>query len=149
MGAGDDDVAFQNTKSGKWLQLKDTGELRYDNKNIQLEPQQSPLWTGGYHMVEGHIVTPSKPIRECQNGWILIWSDYDPGKVNDYDWDSTYIPKNSAIVDKGNIFCRVAVNSNNPSIIKVLCITNTQILGVNGNNEGDRGDTVLRQVLEY
>ena len=34
MGTGDSDVYFTNSKSGKYLQLKDDGNLTYSDKNV-------------------------------------------------------------------------------------------------------------------
>lgn len=153
VGVGDDDVAIQNTKSGKWLQLKDNGTLAYSNRSIQLAPQKSPLWSGATYLNKGQNFTPSKPLSQCQNGWVLVFSDYDVGgnpNGNDYNWATFFVPKNSAIVGSGNTFFLVPNTEGGGSTVKVAYITDTQVLG-----QGDMGacvgwnDVVLREILEY
>lgn len=39
--------------------------------------QKEPLWTGGwYGAAAGNGQVPSKPLSQCQNGWILQWQEY-------------------------------------------------------------------------
>jgi hypothetical protein len=56
--------------------------------------KQDTLWTGASYMHENQIITPTKKLSECRNGWILEWSDYVPGTgAKDYDYFYSYVPK--------------------------------------------------------
>ncbi|MFK5270148.1 phage tail protein, partial [Lacticaseibacillus paracasei] len=43
-------------------------------------------WSGN-----AQSANPSKPISECLNGWLLVWSEYKDGVAQDYDYIITPI----------------------------------------------------------
>jgi hypothetical protein len=118
---------------------------------------QDELWTGTYFMMGDQIITPSKKLSECRNGWELIWSDYDPGQgSNDYDFScSTTIPKYMA-----EKFSNKAILANIPNFLsdtasttinKRLYVTDSTLKGHDDNNKAatNTNDVVLRAILEY
>ena len=125
----------------------------------------SPLWapssgTGGYYMTSGHTVTPTKPLDQCKNGWILVWSDYDTTNSTtcDYDFSTTLIPKimPSGANWSGQFFlCHVpaGLSSESPwnesTFVKGVRVYNNKITGHDANNQGGRNDIVLRAVYEF
>lgn len=150
IGVGSDDVAIQNTKSGKWLQLKDNGRLCYDNRNIQLEPQQTPLWEGGSYMTEGQNITLSKSITDCVNGIILVWGDWDAPSTPTYcNYTTFVIPKNAGINNSSNFLCSIPLNENSGWIIKSVMIKNNVIKGNSNSTQDGWNDVVLYKVIEY
>lgn len=115
-----------------------------------------PLWTGDRYMAATHTVTPTKPLTECANGWLLLWSDYNPGEsVQNVDFATTFIPKrayNGAKWTGHQFLCVVPKHSNTEGdgiIIKTLHISDTEIVGNSLNNASPRNDVVLRAVYEF
>lgn len=125
----------------------------------------APLWTGAMYMTSTNstpqVVTPSKALSECRNGWLLLWSDYDPGDgSNDADFVTTMIPKRNATGGTwgGKSFLcdipryigsDVTDTSTEKRIIKVLYVHDDCIKGSYQNASGDRNDVVLRAVYEF
>lgn len=130
------------------------------------EASPTPLWTGKLYMAgtdsTPQTVTPSKKLSECRNGWLLLWSDYDPdtSTANDADFATTIIPKSNATGGNWNgksFLCDIPryIGSNvndvdtERRIMKTLYIYDNYIKGSPNNNKGDRNDVVLRAVFEW
>lgn len=125
----------------------------------------TPLWTGAMYMTSTNgtpqTVTPSKKLSECRNGWLLLWSDYDPGDgANDADFATTIIPKKnpSGGTWGGKSFlCDIPRyvgsdpddTSTEKRIIKPIYVHDDCIKGSYQNASGDRNDVVLRCVMEW
>lgn len=122
------------------------------------DPNPAPLWTGGYYMTAGHTVTPSKNLTNCAHGWLLLWSDYDPGDgANNTDFATTIIPKRAYTGQKwagGQFYCDVprysagTATDSESRIIKLLEIHDNKIVGTENNATAPRNDVVLRAVYE-
>lgn len=122
-----------------------------------------PLWkhpeNGGYYMTANQTVTPSKPIEQCRNGWVLMWSDYDPdtSTTNNADICTTVIPKRTTIGGTwgGQGFLCVVPSYMNETedtgsiYVKKVYVHPDKLVGYAGNNVGNRRDVVLRAVYEY
>src|SRR5699024_8246399 len=68
----------------------------YVNKKIEQKavPQSNALWTGAYWPNERQIISPTKNLSECVNGWVLQWQRYIRGEgLRDETYTYTYIPK--------------------------------------------------------
>lgn len=125
----------------------------------------NPLWSGAIYMTSTdsnpQTVTPSKKLSECRTGWLLLWSDYDPGdKANDSDFVTTMIPKNnpSGGTWGGKSFlCDIPryIGSNvedvdtERRIIKVIYVHDDCIKGSYQGSYDERNDVVLRAVFEF
>lgn len=123
----------------------------------------APLWKhesdGGFYMTANQTVTPSKPLDKCRNGWLLMWSDYDPdtSTTNNADICTTMIPKRGptgALWSGQGFLCPVATwmddaTDTDVMHIKKVYVHNTKLVGFAGNNLTDRRDVVLRAVYEY
>lgn len=128
-----------------------------------IDGTSAPLWKhesdGGFYMTANQTVTPSKPLNQCRNGWLLMWSDYDPdtSTTNNADICTTMIPKRgpTGVLWSGQGFlCPVATwmdNATDTDVmhIKKVYVHNTKLVGFSGNNLLDRRDIVLRAVYEY
>ena len=51
------------------------------------------LWTGGYYMAESQVCKLSEPISQQSSGIVLRWEAYVNGKVNNSDYNMTFVPK--------------------------------------------------------
>lgn len=126
----------------------------------------APLWKGKLYMAgtdsTPQTVTPSKKLSECRNGWVLLWSDYDPdtSTANDADFATTIIPKSNATGGTWNgksFLCDIPryIGSNvndvdtERRIMKILYIYDNYIKGSPNNNKDDRNDVVLRAIYEF
>lgn len=100
------------------------------NRSV-IEPQRTPLWTGGwYGAAVGNGQVPSKPLSQCQNGWILQWQEYTKeGTLKGACYHFFVIPKQHAQNPgaKGVIFLLHGYNTN--LVQKYLYITDTKITG--------------------
>ncbi len=152
IGAGQNDVYIFNSKTNKCIQIKDDGTLCYSNRKIQLEPQKEPLWQGATYLSKGMNFKVSKPISECQNGWILVFSDYDPGgnpNGNNWNFCTHVVHKNSLVVNGGNVLFSIPSNESGGWTIKAAYILDNEIQGQSMENIDGWNDVVLRQILEY
>ncbi|WP_338627606.1 BppU family phage baseplate upper protein [Clostridium baratii] len=149
VGVGPNDTYIHNTKSDKYFALKDDGRIIYDNKKVLTDIQSTPLWQGYHHMSGKEKVIPSKKLSECNNGWVIVWSDWDDG-TEGQNWNVvySYIPKNS-IFKNGNNHLFGMATSNTQWAIKALNIFDDHIQGDDVNKTGDAYDVVIRAVLEY
>lgn len=129
--------------SGKWRGWK------------SLSGTQERLWSGTYYMLESQNVKPTKKLSECQTGWILVWSDYDPGVgSNNYHWAVSYIPKTLAGITAGGTFVPIVIGMYEGRVditSKYLYFTDTTISGgdLNSREENGSADVVLRYVYEF
>lgn len=131
-------------------------------KNL-VDGTSAPLWkhesNGGYYMTASQTVTPSKALDKCRNGWLLLWSDYDPGTstTNNADFCTTTIPKRNgtgALWSGQGFFCTVPTYMTESTDvdnfhIKKVYVHNDKLVGYVGNNVEDRRDVVLRAVYEW
>ena len=134
--------------------LVNNGTLYLNGNPIGLSSQEE-LWSGAAYMTANQTITPSKPLSKCPNGWILIWSDYDPGVgSNDYNWAFSIIPKSFIKYGSSSVFFVVPNYVSSTSLhitIKTFNITDTQLTGNDANNSTDieSNDVVLRKVLAF
>lgn len=120
----------------------------------------TPLWTGSLFMGGDHTATPTKKLSDCNNGWILVWSDYDDdtSTVNSYDQCTCVIPKKNAMGTNWNGEGYMCVlpwysddNGTNDSIaIKNINVYDNRLVGKDKNKAGSgRRDVVLRAIYEF
>lgn len=174
-GGGSDALRlYQYNSSGTWLSMHyfDTnGDIRVsrnveatdfkargwvyaknfilDGKNVHADWTPPELWGGAIHMTGNQAITPSKSLANCRNGWMLVWSDYTNGVVNNYDWVFTPIPKTAISAGVNGMHAAVAY-SNAPVLSKYIYVgTGTSIVGQNNNNLAGLDNVVLRKVYEW
>lgn len=138
-----------------------TKETYYGKCTVRAAEPNTVLWTGVLYMNANHTITPTKKLSDCQNGWVLLWSDYDEASsaAQDADFVTTIIPKkkpNGGTWDGKTFHCDVpryyGSNTNDVDterrIIKTLYIYNNKIVGHVVNDKDERTDVVLRAVYE-
>lgn len=97
----------------------------------------------------------SKNIQDCENGWILVWADYNAGVgVNNYEFVYHYLPKahNNAYYSKGGtgVLFQIPTDTGSSFANKYIYIGNTNLVGHDSNDDTAQDtDVVLRAVLEW
>lgn len=124
------------------------------------DAKRKPLWTGSYYMTAGHTATPSKKLSQCEHGWMLLWSDYDPdtSTVNNTDFCTTMIPNRNWAGGTWNgaaYYCDIprytagTATDSESRIIKVLNVYDNKLVGTANNNAAPRNDVILRAIYEF
>lgn len=127
-------------------------------------PSSMILWSGEAYMQSVNstpqTVTPSKKLSECRTGWMLLWSDYDPGDgANDTDFCTTFIPKftpSGGTWGGKAFYCDIPMYvggdatdlSTEKRCIKPIYVHDDCLKGSYQNTSGGRNDVVLRAVYE-
>lgn len=122
------------------------------------------LWSGSAYMQSTNstpqVVTPSKKLSQCRTGWMLLWSDYDPGDgANDTDFCTTFIPKytpSGGTWGGKAFYCDIPMYvgsdatdlSTEKRCIKPVYVHDDCLKGSYQNTSGGRNDVVLRAVYE-
>lgn len=122
------------------------------------------LWSGSAYMQSTNstpqVVTPSKKLSQCRTGWMLLWSDYDPGDgANDTDFCTTFIPKytpSGGTWGGKAFYCDIPMYvgsdatdlSTEKRCIKPIYVHDDCLKGSYQNTSGGRNDVVLRAVYE-
>ncbi|WP_225422397.1 phage tail spike protein [Lacticaseibacillus paracasei] len=83
--------------------------------------------------------TPSKPISDCLNGWLLVWSEYKNGVAQDYDYIVTPIYRSYVQAHPGKQVTLQMVAYGAASFNKKVYPTNQKIFG-DRNNSGGAGN---------
>ena len=142
---------FVSSANSSWLRLKKDNTMTYAGKSVLIDQGRQTLWNGGWYMAENQTVTPSKTLSACQNGWVMVWCDYDPatGVGNDYNYVFHYIHKNSYLSGKNSLWTCATDGGDNKDFTKLLYITDTSIKGHSGNSSGNGNDIILKYVMEW
>lgn len=127
-------------------------------------PSSMILWSGEAYMQSVNstpqVVTPSKKLSQCRTGWMLLWSDYDPGSgSNDSDFCTTFIPKftpSGGTWGGKAFYCDIPLYvgsdvtdlSTEVRCIKPIYVHDDCLKGSYQNTSGGRNDVVLRAVYE-
>ncbi|MFD1429712.1 phage tail spike protein [Lacticaseibacillus mingshuiensis] len=103
------------------------------------------LWSGGQYPIASQTITPSMPLSDCLNGWVLVWSGFTSGSAQDYNFNFTFIPKAYVNAFSGKGVSAVLTNQTALIASKYVYVTSTSITG----NDNNRNAYVLRQVLAW
>lgn len=135
------------------IMLKSIAEQIFFNDGESLQDKFSKgnkLWEGAAYMVESSVSTPTKPLSKCKNGWLLLWSDYNPGEgPGNWNWMYSYIPKNGVKYNANTYVPVSGGESYNTFMSKTLYFTDTSIKGSSLNTENGGNDICLREVWEW
>ncbi|AUS70025.1 pyocin knob domain-containing protein [Lactococcus lactis] len=123
--------------------LEVTGTITGKSKNV--------LANGAYWMQAGQVITPSKSISDCANGWILHFTSYSSGMTGATKNGNNhffYIPKEQVnIADVGTMFPLIVTDGT--MTLKYLYLQNNKITGTSANESTNSKKYVLQNVLEY
>ena len=117
-----------------------------DNINLlKAEPTTGKIWEGNTTLSAGERVTPSKPILDCKNGWLLIFKYV--GAHSNFNYE--YIPKiHIPITNSGGIKL-VLGSANGTYVQKYIYIKNETISGHDTNINNGNEKIELFNVYEY
>ena len=135
-----DNVVLDN---GKSLQ-----ELAYEMEELQ--PSNILLWEGASYPDAGQTIKPSKPLKDCLNGWELRFQRYVKGdgeKHSQYQYE--YIRKTHALyADGGGV--RFTLSYQGGLVLqKFMYIHNDKIEGHDYNKEDDNHNLALTGIFEW
>lgn len=145
-GSGSDfNVMWYTQASGAIYRKSGNGNNNPGWTKISVTSRGS-LWSGAWFMHDTHIITPSRKLSDCLNGWMLQWSGYTSSTARDYDITYTFIPKNHPSLSSNGGIHQIVGQPNHGYKSKYLYVTNTEIKG-HKNNSGD--SVILRRVFEW
>lgn len=109
------------------------------------------LWSGGWFMGANHVVTPSKPLSECRNGWVLMWVKYMNNTASWNDMVQTYIGKDMVTTSSTSGVRLLFGGYGDVVAHKYLYVTDTQIKGNDNNwkSENFANRAVLARIHEF
>ena len=113
------------------------------------------LWTGGYYMTAGHIISFAEPASKQPNGIVLVWSEYVDGEAKGQTIVNNFVHKASIKAFNGAGNCFWMSTSNGAYVAtKYLYIKDDGITGHANNGiviEATSGITLTnsRFVLRY
>ena len=144
------DVYIAN-KNNNWLRLKTDNSMTYAGKSVLINQGRQQLWSGGLYMTNTQTATPTKTLGSCQNGWVLVWCDYNDGAAADYNYMYQFIHKNSNLSGKNSLWVTSSGEGGVTTFTKGLYIHNDRIVGHARNSEatGWGNDIVLRYIFEW
>ena len=116
----------------------------YDWNIIGSNNVPTPIWTGVVYLNNNHTVTPSLSLTNCENGWLLQWSGYIGGKVENTNFSYTFIPRQHGELHSGSGVHQLIGRYNYNMKTKYMYVHNDRIVG-NANNNSD--GIVLRRIF--
>lgn len=149
-GVGDSDVYIRNDKSNSYFQMKNSGELRYNNAIIYTEsnlPKSSTtrIANGTWLMHGEQTVNLKKNILDCQHGICLEWQDWGTDNILRYkDFVYTFIPRAHAANNNGKpLSILIPIYEHGSSCItKYVYVHNNKLVGYSGNTQ-DAADRMV------
>lgn len=149
--------SFANSSWSSWQKVITADESGKVNvKDLEVtgtvkRPSKKILLSGAYWMQVGQVVTPSKAISDCENGWILHFTSYSSGMTGETKNGNNpyfYVPKEQVnIADVGTMFPLVVQDGT--MTLKYLYLQNNKITGNAANESTNSKKYVLQHVLEY
>ncbi|MEQ7258903.1 pyocin knob domain-containing protein [Lactococcus garvieae] len=153
-------IRFANYNGWKpWQKLitaDETGTVKVQDIEISgsvTRPSKSILWAGAFYMSDLHKISPAKSLSECENGWILHFTEYTAGmNGNTKNAFNHYInvPKEHLdLAQAGTVFPLMSPGSTPTVAVKYLYIRDGEVAGHSMNQQGNNTKFVLQHVLEY
>ena len=151
MGTGPTDVYLHNTKTDKYLQLKDNGVLGYSDSIIFHSANHGCkcILSGVWHMNGQQTLNFTEPVSNFAHGIVLLFSAYNPnnGNVYEFDYWSYFFPKD-LIYSRRNVGTLGTFIMTNPNLtnvgVKHICIYNDRIVGDSRNVNSGTGGSGIR-----
>ncbi len=136
-------------RDSNWDNFRIMDGIGYLNGIPVMMDTYQELWSGAVYPQANQTITPSVHIKDCPNGWMVVWSDYASGVSNNYDWVYTPIHKWHADGSGGGVQCIVA-SGHNQFLTKYIYINNVTIVGSDRNIDSDKAkNVVIRRVLAF
>lgn len=132
---------YYQSSWGEWVCVSDYGNTL--------------LWSGGYYMTAGHIISFAEKASKQPSGIVLVWSEIVDGSAKNQSWHSDFIPKKliTSHSGTGHVF-QMSTSNLAFYATKYLYIRDDGITGHDNNNltgTGASGITFTngRFVLRY
>lgn len=109
------------------------------------------LWSGGHYMTSSQRATLSEPVSAQPNGIVLIFSAYESGASQDWDFNSFFIPKSQISKHSGSGHSFILGDHGTLNTIggKYLYINNTSISGNDNNSKTGTSDSGIKYKNNY
>lgn len=153
------DVNSSNKKDYDYMYMRDGGfYVNHDGTPIfkvtdngRMYYPASHLWSGGWYMSGTQNITPSKPMSECRNGWVLMWAKYQNSTQTWNDVVQVYLGKDLVTTHSGLGVRLLFGGYGNVVIHKYLTITDTEVRGnaSNTNASLNANRAILVRVHEW
>lgn len=104
------------------------------------------LWSGGMYMTSGHTATLSEAVSAQANGIVLVFSRYSSNTVQNYHFQTFFIPKSQVSKHPGTGHCFMLTSDGTFSLMaaKYLYINDTSIAGHANNNATGTGTSGIK-----
>ncbi len=97
--------------------------------------QGAILWSGGYYMTAGHVITFAEPASKQQSGIVLVFSEYYDGEAKNQTFVSHFVHKEQLRLHSGSGYSFFMTTSNGAFVAtKYLYIREDGITGHNNNS---------------
>lgn len=106
------------------------------------------IWSGVSYMNESQTCTPTRKLSDCPNGWMLLWSYYSGGAL-DQDFNFTFIHKDFAKDFSGRGLWCVLRAKGDTDAHKYVYVRDTYLQGNARNNDSPQNLQVLRKVYAF
>lgn len=118
-------------------------------KNI-IEDRQKILWSGVLYMDSNHSITLSESVSAQNVGIILVWSAYSNGEAGNYNWVTTFVPKQWVSLHNANgVVCRMSGTNFSTMGCKYVYVGNTAITGNSVNVASGTGSGITYANTSY
>lgn len=132
------------------LHSNSTGGYLSSNNLSQMNMIGMQLWSGVDQIGKTAVITPTVPLSDCWNGWILIFSQYSGGKATNGSLQLEYVPKSIVETFSGAGTVIKMSSTGNTAAMKYIYVTDVNIKGNEANNaSAPNNGYVLREVRAW
>lgn len=147
------------------VQLKENGVLKYlkthakavENLDTTIQTaiknallnRGTKLWSGAFWLSADQTITPTKPLSQCENGWVIVTEVYRDSGAGGGDVDYHFIPKAPIATHTGQNHKLMTFTAAGTPVYKQIYITDTNFKGNASNSTGDNGKIVFSEVWAW
>lgn len=120
-----------------------------DKTNLNRATSNRTLWSGAWYMHGTQQAYLSETVSSQPTGIVLIWSAYDDGTARNYNYRSTFVPKQFVSLHNGAGLFEILGGTNGIDGWKYFYVYDDRIEGNDANNPDVNGNGryVLREVI--
>ena len=90
-----------------------------DKTNLNRATSNRTLWSGAWYMHGTQQAYLSETVSSQPTGIVLIWSGYDNGEAKNYNYRSTFVPKQFVSLHNGSISVKSKENEGSEFVINL------------------------------
>ena len=147
-----ENVKLNNGKNvEEWKMEVDDDFNNIEHRTSELEQQfenssiNDSLWSGNSLLDSTDVITPTKKLEDCKNGWLLMFKYV--GAYNNLSYK--YIPKHHLTVGNSGGVKLVLGSANGTYVQKYVYIKSKTITGYSANSTNGNEKIELFNVYEY